>query len=196
MTDHLATKEREKYERVWADDRYRRISPGMMEVHRAFDHMGCRPGETINDYGCGAGLACAWFERHGLTATGIDHAENARTEDILFLGECLWDMSFTPESDYAFCCDVLEHIPPEKVDDVVRGIAERTHKAAWFRIATRPDAMGPLIIGEPLHLTVRPAQWWQDTLGEFWGTVQPIQADLRDGVFLCTPKPRRRAELV
>jgi hypothetical protein len=32
-------------------------------------------------------------------------------------------------------------------------------RTAWLQVALRPDEFGKMI-GEPLHLTVRPYDWW------------------------------------
>lgn len=187
MNDVLTARERAKYTKVWADDRYRKIAPGMFEVEEAFRQMGCKPDETLNDYGCGTGRAARWFQDHGLIVTGVDLAENACEEDVNVVHTALWDLSLVDESYYAFCTDVMEHIPPERVGDVLSEIRDKTDRAAWFRIATRPDAMGPLLLGEPLHLTVQPAWWWFDALLEHWTFVTRITETGRDAVFLCRP---------
>ena len=186
MTD-LATTEAEKYAKVWADDRYRRISPGMMEAPRAAAAMSCMPGDTLNDYGCGTGRATKWWEEYeSLYVTGIDHARNALETDVVFISACLWEMGWVPEADYGFCCDVMEHIPPEKVDAVLSNIADRTLKQTWFRIALKPDSMGPLLLGTPLHLTIQPYEWWQAKLQEYWTAVDLVEVTAGYGVWLCS----------
>jgi trans-aconitate methyltransferase len=138
MTYDLMKREADKYRKVWDDPSYRKVAPGMFEVERAFERMGCATGETLNDYGCGTGRATKWFQDHGLEVLGIDHADNACEEDVPVLLDCLWDMTtMVPRSDYGFCCDVMEHIPPAQVDAVLDTIARLTKVCAWFRIATR-----------------------------------------------------------
>lgn len=56
----------------------------------------------------------------------------------------------------------MEHIPPDDVPKVLRNIlASARH--CFFAISTVPDRMGTLI-GEDLHLTVRPMAWWAEQL--------------------------------
>ena len=141
MSD-MARAEAQKYERVWAHPEYRRVSPGEAEQERAWQALGCRPGQSLNDYGSGPCRATAWFAARGLDVLGIDHAENACETDVPVMLACLWLMGPVRASDWGYCCDVLEHIPPQHVDGVLAGIAERTRIAAYFRIATRPDRMG------------------------------------------------------
>jgi len=130
--------------------------------------MSMKPGDSLVDYGCGTGRALRHFSGWGLSVTGVDIAENCLEENVAFVRACLWDL---PElsSKWAYCTDVMEHIPEERIDDVLSGIAERS-QAAYFQIATTKDASGPLIIGEPLHLTVKAMDWWYDRLSRFWDT--------------------------
>jgi hypothetical protein len=52
----------------------------------------------------------------------------------------------------------MEHIPEDKVDEVLANI-RRTVSACYFNIATRQDNFGKYI-GDTLHLTVKSAEWW------------------------------------
>jgi hypothetical protein len=54
----------------------------------------------------------------------------------------------------------MEHIPLDKVDRVLTNILKAAQHV-FFSISTVPDSCGQLI-GEALHLTVRPAAWWRD----------------------------------
>lgn len=183
----LAHIEKEKYRKVWEHPEYRKVSPGEMEMQRAFITMGCREGESLNDYGCGTARATKWFQEKGLTVVGIDHAVNAVETDVPISPATLWDMYDVTASDYGFCCDVMEHIPPEMVHKVLREISERTRLMAWFRIATRPDVMGERTIGEPLHLTIQSAAWWEGALTVAFRNVEQQTSGRRDAVFLVSP---------
>ena len=181
----LAETEAAKYRTVWSRAEYRRISPGELEKETAFKWFNPQPGETLNDYGSGPARATAWFRDHGLDVLGVDHAENAAETDVPVLHRCLWDMGDVRVSDYAYCCDVMEHIPPQHVKAVLASIAARTRKAAYFRIATRPDVMGPRLIGEPLHLTVQDAAWWVDAVrAAFHGCYVDSHSNGRDCIIM------------
>ena len=161
--------EREKYEKVWEDDRYRRYSPGEGLVHEAFMSMNMKPGDSLIDYGCGTGRALEHFIGWGLTVTGVDIAENCMETDVNFVRACLWNLPDL-QSTWGYCTDVMEHIPEEMVLPVLEQIAERSERGVFFQIALTKDASGPLILGEPLHLTVKPMDWWFDVLSQFWQT--------------------------
>lgn len=184
MEQDLATIEREKYIAIWERPEYRRISPGMMECERAFAVMEMKKGKSLIDFGAGPARATLWFRQQGLKVTAVDFAPNARETDVKFVEACLWDMPETLKpADYGFCTDVMEHIPSEKVNDVLNGIAKRAKVGVYFRIATRPDKMGRLI-GKPLHLTVQTGEWWRRKLEEFFPLVDVIEDTGRDIMFL------------
>ena len=64
----------------------------------------------------------------------------------------------------------MEHIPTHYVDDVLAGIA-RSVKAAFFAISLQRDVAGRLI-GETLHMTVMPADWWKQKLEQHFSQVE------------------------
>jgi SAM-dependent methyltransferase len=182
--DRLDVIEKEKYEQVWTFDQYRNWSPGCDEQERALESFDDMDMELIDfkyqpsvcDYGCGEGWSVQFFTDAGYKAWGVEHAKNAvKAAGILVYEECLWDMTHLPASDYAFCCDVMEHIPPNKVNLVLSQIAWRTRRLAWFRIATVGDNFGPTLLKKPLHLTVEPASWWRETLLRHFDWVDDIQ---------------------
>ena len=63
-------------------------------------------------------------------------------------------------AEYGFCTDVMEHIPPDKVGVVLDNILKAAQRV-WFSIALFEDACGKLI-GETLHLSVHPFEWWKE----------------------------------
>jgi len=170
--DNLAERERQKYEQMWGVNAYRKHAPGEKLAQLAFEEMGMQKGNTLIDFGCGTGRPALQFQRMGAAVTGVDHASNCLDDrvNINFLKCCLWDMPPNLEADYGYCTDVMEHIPPEKVHDVLSEIKRIIRKKAFFQIATFPDGMGKHI-GKTLHLTVQPASWWEAKLSEHWDNV-------------------------
>ena len=160
--------ERAKYERIWNMPKYREFSPGEELVDEAIDRLGMNKGSSVIDYGCGTGRPAFKFQLRGMQVRGVDHADNCMDEglNIPFVNACLWQLPILA-SDYAFCTDVMEHLPEDKVADVFQGIAVRTNIGGFFQIFTKPDGFGQHI-GEPLHLTVRPPEWWEEQFARFW----------------------------
>lgn len=65
--------------------------------------------------------------------------------------------------DLVICTDVLEHVEPDKIDNVLDHIYRLTGKAAYFVISTR-SANAVLPDGRNAHLLVEPAAWWLEKL--------------------------------
>jgi 2-polyprenyl-3-methyl-5-hydroxy-6-metoxy-1,4-benzoquinol methylase len=170
-----SAQERAKYAEIWAFPEYQAAhSPGLENVDRFIEVMKPKPFSTIADIGCGSGKAGLAFQRQAnmqahwvdLTAAGLD----PEVDRSRFTETPLWNWRKTRALayDYGFCCDVLEHIPTEYTMLCIARILENC-RTAWLQISLQPDNFGPKLLGEPLHLTVRPYDWWLiriATLGE------------------------------
>jgi hypothetical protein len=174
--DPISTQERAKYERMWACDQYR---DDHVSAHAAAALERCRPAaaDSLIDFGAGAGYASAHFIDAGMRVLAIDIASNAMdrrlTPRVPRLIGSLWDLPVTLTADWGFCCDVMEHVPPERVDDVLAVIRESTRRSTYFCISLRPDGCGRLI-DATLHLTVRPWEWWRARVGRRWASVEVL----------------------
>ena len=168
----LEKRERDKYERMWQVDQYRKAAPGEHHVRAAIDALGIEKGATVIDFGCGTGRGAAKMQALGMNVTGVDFAANCLDAgvSIPFVKACLWDM---PEmmADFGYCTDVMEHIPSNCVSDVLAGIAARCRYGAYFNIDTEADNLGG-IIGHKLHLTVASADAWAEMLRQYWPEVE------------------------
>lgn len=166
--DHLAESERVKYEKIWEVDRYRVDAPGEKCFLRAWADLLPAYRDTLCDWGIGTGRAAAMFQKRGLRVEGIDIAHNANREfnGVVHIGT-VWNPPISEHHKYLFsyCTDVMEHIPEEMIIDTLKQIRNHTIDASWFAIAMYPDKMGALV-GETLHMTVRPVTWWAATFAE------------------------------
>lgn len=186
--------EKAKYEKAWSlFPEYRIRSPGENVMDLAIERMGMKSPESVCDFGCGPGRATQRFADLGFAAAGLDIADNCLDPglDIAFRQVCLWDLPANlPQYDWGFCCDVMEHIPPERVDDVLAGIRRSTGKGAFFQVAFVDDLFGPYM-GMRLHLTIRDSDWWAETLRRYWSEVEliwPMEKEIGvRGVFACKP---------
>jgi hypothetical protein len=70
-------------------------------------------------------------------------------------------------ADLVVCTDVLEHIEPDCLDDVLKHIASLTNRVALLSIATRP-ATKLLADGRNAHLIVENGGWWIDRLAPYF----------------------------
>jgi hypothetical protein len=160
---NLTEQERDKYRKAWAFEGYRTSSPGLRHVEGALEWMKPEPGASITDWGCGTGKAAQAMFDKGYDLRLVDIAGNAYVGALPFVETCLWELpEDMPATDYGFCADVMEHIPTERVDDVFRSIAAKTRKKCYFQIALFHDTC--YTHAGPLHLSVFPAEWWQDKI--------------------------------
>lgn len=166
----LKTQERRKYEKIWTLDEYRINSPGERNIHDVDDTI--PKGSKVIDFGAGTGRAAHKLHKDGYTVVMIDLADNCLDKEVKrdigpnfrFVQACLWD-ELHIKGDYAYCTDVLEHIPPEKVTAVLSNIFKAC-KHGYLNISTVEDYFGK-VTGEPLHLTVMPWSWWVDQVNSF-----------------------------
>lgn len=178
---HTPESEKLKYEQMWGIEDYRKVSPALEFVEDAVERLSIPEGSLIGDFGCGTGRASRWFMDHGMNAIGVDITETALEELIPFVETPLWDK--LPTVDYGFSVDVMEHIPTERVDDVLDRISESCRFGCYLNIDTIPDSFG-VRIGKRLHLTVKPAEWWEEKLKARWPSVD-MEVDGKQAIFVC-----------
>ena len=103
------------------------------------------------DYGCGKGrLAQNIKPKHNVEVHHYDPGMPEYDE--------------TPDSaPFVTCIDVLEHIEPEYIDDVLDDLQRVTERFGFFTIHTGP-AVKTLSDGRNAHLIQEPTHWWLDKL--------------------------------
>jgi hypothetical protein len=105
--------------------------------------------------GGGNNYEAVWFFKNGYKVFAID----LRIPKIKCLkGKCTRgsasELPFKSKSfDLVFCSEMLEHVPEEEVDDILRETM-RVGKKVYFTIATRDD--------KPFntHINIHDALWW------------------------------------
>ncbi len=163
------------YEKLWDNTAYRRYAPGEHYIDAALEALRPNMGASFIDFGCGTGRPAAELRKRGYGVVGIDFAENALDIgiDIPFLVADL-TQRLTLTAQFGYCTDVLEHIAPERIDDVLLTIADCCKRGVFFSIALDYDEFGPMLLGKSLHLTVKDAKWWREKLGQFWPRIKVI----------------------
>ena len=96
---------------------------------------------NILDYGCGKGLL-----KRGI-GSKVNEYDPALGKNDKF------------PCDMVVCTDVMEHIEPEFLEDVLNDIEQLTKKVAFITVSTVP-AKKFLSDGRNAHLIVEPPEWW------------------------------------
>jgi 2-polyprenyl-3-methyl-5-hydroxy-6-metoxy-1,4-benzoquinol methylase len=126
--------------------------------------------ETILDYGCGEQtLAAAMAPRKVL---GFDPGMVGRD-------------GMPKPCDVLACTDVLEHVEPEKLGNVLAHMHAICLKAAFLVISTRP-AREVLPDGRNAHLIVRDAEWWTDQILAAGFTIERAELREKEAAFWLT----------
>lgn len=171
----MSTSERLKYERMWREfPDYRVNSPGESVLLKWLAIVKPKPGSSVIDFGCGPGRAATVMGLMGFRMTLVDIADNCldpEVADLVDAGKLAFTcMDFTetghllPHADHGYCCDVMEHMPPDRVDAAIAQIIGKV-RDAFFLVSLSEDNFGEEI-GEDLHLTVQPFTWWRDKFRE------------------------------
>jgi hypothetical protein len=96
-------------------------------------------------------------------------------------------MDSPPEpSDVVACIDVLEHIEPDLIDNVIDDLARVTRRIGYFEISTVP-AMKNLPDGRNAHLIIQPPEWWEEQLARRFEVLESLEGD---GHITCVVAPR------
>lgn len=127
---------------------------------------------------------------HSYAQQVVDLAYAMQTQDVLDYGcgqgtlqkclpfpirqydPCIPQYSEAPEpAELVVCTDVLEHIEPECLQDVLDDLLRVTRAVGFFAVDTRP-AQKTLADGRNAHLIQQPSAWWFPKLYARWATVQ------------------------
>lgn len=74
-------------------------------------------------------------------------------------------------ADLVVCTDVLEHIEPDHLGDVLDHLHSLTAKAAFLVVGTRPsDKTMP--DGRNAHLIIEPMDWWMPLIKQRWQVLE------------------------
>lgn len=176
-----ANPEAAKYRKMWKESRYRLCSPGEQTVPLMLKHMPLQTDSYFIDFGCGTGRASHLVHRTvGCDVTMLDFVSHCLDEkvksyvaahpDTIRFKQVDLEQPIPCHAAFGMCADVMEHIPPEKVERVLTNILKSANHV-WFQISTLPDNLGSLI-GETLHVTVKPHEWWKEELERLGGVIQ------------------------
>jgi len=162
-------------------------TPSAVRMIRPFMEM-CNPhdGLRIIDFGCGDGAVSLRLAELGYRVTGIDHVDLRKKgkRKYKFIQHCLAEpFEMDLRGDYGFCNNVMERIPEEKVDAVLKNIFTCCRNV-FFNINFTHNGSVPNI-NSRLDLMDRQYEWWAKKLESF-GQVVDGRDLIHTGIFYCT----------
>jgi 2-polyprenyl-3-methyl-5-hydroxy-6-metoxy-1,4-benzoquinol methylase len=109
--------------------------------------------QMILDYGCGQGEFKKAFDalKTGILVCEYDPAIEGKQN--------IFDDSSANLYDLITCTDVLEHIEPEKIDNVLKHIFYLMGKGGYFIISLCETKVF-LPDGRNAHILLKPVEWW------------------------------------
>ena len=142
-------------------------------------HYGKLVSEIINkvgirhllDYGCGHNRSLTWTlkPKEEITYQAYDPGVPEYSDDP------------TP-AEMVVCCDVLEHIEPDYLENVLDHLEQLTEVILFATVHTGPAAK-TLPDGRNAHLIQKPMEWWLPKFQDRWD-IQTVQKTGRGGFYV------------
>lgn len=127
-------------------------------IFKTFQEYNC---ETAVDYGAGAGRTRRKLvEEFGIPAAAIVEYEPGIAEKS----------ALPSPADLVYCTDVLEHVEPDLIDDVLAHLASLVKKVGYFTIGLK-EANRVLADGRNAHLIIESPEWWKEKLQQHFTIV-------------------------
>lgn len=167
--DDWRIRERLRYDKAWLTKEYIPKVGGKnwISILKKFNFSKVK---TALDVGCGIGEAVKMMRKIGIEAEGIDISQYAlpvweKNEVDKYCYVCSADEMPFPDNKYDFvsCTDVMEHIPEEGVQDVLKEIY-RVGNNSFLFIISLISAVHKLPDGSEPHVCVKSEHWWFDEL--------------------------------
>lgn len=153
-------------------EQYKALNEGLHESNKNYGTSGSKyvkdvmrlatqlNSQDILDYGCGKSTLA-----HNLPFT------------IQQYDPCVPKYAALPHpADIVVCTDVLEHIEPELIDNVLQHIQQMTRKMAYLVANTKP-AIKTLADGRNAHILLRSPKWWAEKMFEYFDPITFMNND-------------------
>lgn len=129
--------------------------------------------QTLLDYGCGS----------------MQNLKKVLDCDVMYLGydPAVPEFSAKLPSDLVVCIDVLEHIEPDLLENVLDDLQSLTKGWAFMTVHTGP-ARKTLSDGRNAHLIQQPPAWWLPKFLSRW-ELDTFQATPHGFFLLCHSRP-------
>lgn len=119
--------------------------------------------KTILDYGCANGKFKVYMDKHKPQYTVYEYDPGIRGKDKL-----------PSPADFVVCCDVMEHVEPDLLDNVMAHLRSLVIKGGFFNISTK-EAITMLSDGTNAHKIVKDSNWWVEVFKKYF-----IVADVQE----------------
>lgn len=137
------------------------------QIKQVFDKEGCA---TILDYGCGQG-----------------QLKHALGDIVTEYDPCITGKDNDPApADMVVCSDVLEHIEPHCLTDVLHHLHSKVGKRLFVVVHLQPAAK-TLADGRNAHLILQPPEWWRERFAQMFRILQWTILEDRELVALLQP---------
>jgi len=153
-------------------------SKAYKQAENVVNSLGLTEGDVLLDYGCGKGSLGHALKPLGIRVVGYDPALK------------MFEKHPSEYEEYPFkyvsCMDVLEHVEPAMIKDVLRDLNNCYTDKAFVLISTVASNK-KLADGRNAHLIIQGVHWWLDRLEEAGFVLEEI-VDKREGWLgvLCT----------
>lgn len=177
--------ERAKYEKIYGFPGYGNIGHGLKIAPMMLSRIKGRG--TLGDFGCGRGGSFQTYIDAGFIIQPVDHVDalapqwRGHSKVLPIVVANLWADPL-PTVDYGLCTDVMEHIPEPHVAETIANLALSVANGCLWSVCHVPDVWGSRI-GEKLHMTVRPNDWWRTELERHWRTVEVIKSSRGSSIY-------------
>jgi 2-polyprenyl-3-methyl-5-hydroxy-6-metoxy-1,4-benzoquinol methylase len=149
---------------------------GAKNAEAVLDFASSTGSLSILDYGCGEGRLKAALVDRGWTGPVHEY------------DPCIPDLDAEPEpADLVVCTDVLEHIEPECLDNVLVHLRTVSVRHGYFLISTVVGGKS-LADGRNAHLIVQPSEWWEKKLRENGWRIRAMRTGHKDVIFMLDTK--------
>lgn len=112
--------------------------------------------KTILDYGCANGKFKPYMNKHKPDYEVFEYDPGIRGKDSPPL-----------PADFVVCCDVMEHVEPELLENVMKHLQGLVLKGGFFNISTK-KAVTLLADGTNAHKIVEDGEWWVELFSKYF----------------------------
>ena len=112
--------------------------------------------QSILDYGCANGKFKIYMDKNKPQYEVYEYYPGITGKDAL-----------PKPCDFVVCCDVMEHVEPELLSNVMNHLKGLVTKAGFFNISTK-EAVTLLADGTNAHKIIQDGDWWTSLFKEYF----------------------------